>query len=128
MLIGSLPILAGLLIYFGLYGSLDELYAFILESSRGDLFNLELASGKFAWHPFLGAYLLGSPGFEIDHGSASLDKIKWPFDAGVMVLNGWAICLIIQIARKHDPLYDKIAGTAVVRVVHDQQQGDGAAH
>jgi uncharacterized RDD family membrane protein YckC len=29
---------------------------------------------------------------------------------------GWVIFLTVQIIRKRDPLYDRIAGTAVVRV------------
>jgi hypothetical protein len=33
----------------------------------------------------------------------------------VAVLFGWIIFLSVQMARKRDPLYDKIAGTAVVR-------------
>ena len=28
----------------------------------------------------------------------------------------WAIVLIIQIARKRDPYYDRMAGTAVVKI------------
>jgi hypothetical protein len=33
----------------------------------------------------------------------------------VAVLFGWIIFLSVQMARKRDPLYDRIAGTAVVR-------------
>lgn len=127
MMIGCLPILAGLLIYFGLYGSFDELYTLFLSLSRGDMFNIEAPSGKFEWHPFLGAYLLSLPGLSLGDGSPSFDKIKWLLDSGALLLNAWAIFLIIQIARKSDPLYDQIAGTAVVRVLHDHQRSDAAA-
>jgi uncharacterized RDD family membrane protein YckC len=83
MLIGVLPILAVLLIYFGPYG-LD------LE---------EIAASSF---------------------------FVWVF-IGVIVLNGWIIFLIVQIAKKRDPLYDRMAGTAVIRASHDHRQ-DNRAH
>jgi len=83
MLIGVLPALAILLIYFGPYGlDLEEI----------------AASSFFVW-VFIGA----------------------------IVLNGWIIFLIVQIAKKRDPLYDRMAGTAVIRASHDHRH-DNRAH
>jgi hypothetical protein len=127
MLIGFLPSLAVLLIYFGFYGSLDELNLLLLKLSRGDSFIVDVGSRTaFEWHPTLSAYLfnLNLPGILPGDGSPSLDQLDWLFDSADMVLKGWAIFLVVQIARKRDPLYDKMAGTAVVRALHDHQNGD----
>jgi uncharacterized RDD family membrane protein YckC len=43
----------------------------------------------------------------------------WVFIGGYIVGTGWAILLIVQVANKRDPLYDRIAGTAVLRASHD---------
>jgi len=48
-------------------------------------------------------------------GAPSLDPIDWLVDAANLVLKGWIVLLIAQIAMKPDPLYDRLAGTAVVR-------------
>ena len=45
---------------------------------------------------------------------------------GVVVAIGWIIFLIIPIANKRDPLYDRMASTAVIRASHDDRQGDRA--
>jgi len=90
----------------------------LAQSEQGDSFILDVDSRTaFEWHPTLGAYLLNLnlPGILPGDGSPSLDEIAWLFDSADMVLKGWAIFLVVQIARKRDPLYDKMAGTAVVR-------------
>jgi uncharacterized RDD family membrane protein YckC len=46
----------------------------------------------------------------------------WVFIGGYMVGTGWAILLIVQVAKKRDPLYDRMAGTAVLRASHDHRQ------
>jgi hypothetical protein len=40
------------------------------------------------------------------------------------VLFGWIIFLSAQMARKRDPLYDRIAGTAVVRASTEPGTGE----
>jgi hypothetical protein len=46
---------------------------------------------------------------------ATVNFLNWFLVAG-FVLFGWIIFLGVQIAFKRDPLYDRIAGTAVLRV------------
>ena len=120
MLIGFLPILAGLLVYFGMFGSLGEAHALIVKLSRASLFDNEVGSQIYSasravhWHPVLAAYWLELPGILQGAGAPSLDAVEWLLDAGSLVLKGWALLLAVQIARKRDPLYDRWAGTAVV--------------
>jgi hypothetical protein len=40
---------------------------------------------------------------------------KWIALAAIPAF-AWAVVILVQIASKRDPLYDKVAGTAVVRV------------
>lgn len=108
VLIGLLPTFAGLIIYFGLHGSLDQL-DMLFKLSRGDSLwtKVELGAGALQWHPIFGELL--------DLPDILLGAAPPLFGAGAMVLGGWVIFLMVQIARKRDPLYDRIAGTAVVR-------------
>ena len=66
--------------------------------------------------PMLGAALvfLGPFGPDIDELADSA-YFTWLWATGVFAI-GWGLYLSIAIIRKRDPLYDKIAGTAVVRV------------
>jgi len=92
MLIGFLPILAVLLIYFGFYGSLDELNLLLLKLSRGDSFILDVGSRTaFEWHPTWGAYLfnLNLPGILPGDGSPSLDELQWLFDSADIRIAIW---------------------------------------
>jgi hypothetical protein len=43
------------------------------------------------------------------------DFFRWFMAAGLLALV-WCLVLIVQVARKRDPYYDRLAGTAVVRV------------
>ncbi len=118
------PILAGLLAFLGLQGSLDELPALVLRLSRGGSFIIEAESGGFEWHPIFGAYLFELPGNALRDGARSLGESRWLLDLAALLLNGWPILLIVQIVTRRDPPYDEIAGTAVV---HDHQRGGRAA-
>jgi len=40
---------------------------------------------------------------------------RWYFAAGLLTA-AWQLWIAIEVARKHDPIYDRIAGTAVLRV------------
>jgi uncharacterized RDD family membrane protein YckC len=114
MLIGLLPLLAVLVIYLGLYGSPDELRMLLVKLSAGESFISEVGFQAFQWHPFWAAALRW-PGLVLGDGAPSLDQIEWLFDFPDLVLKGWIILLGVQIAMKRDPLYDRMAGTAVVR-------------
>jgi uncharacterized RDD family membrane protein YckC len=46
---------------------------------------------------------------------ADSNFFTWLRIAGIAAV-GWGIFLTVQVARKRDPLYDRIAGTAVVRI------------
>lgn len=54
----------------------------------------------------------------ISEGSADAmftgDFFRWFMYAGLLAAL-WSLLLIIQVARKRDPIYDRLAGTAVVR-------------
>lgn len=43
------------------------------------------------------------------------DFFRWFMYAGLLGVL-WVVVLIFQIATKKDPIYDRLAGTAVVRV------------
>jgi uncharacterized RDD family membrane protein YckC len=58
-------------------------------------------------------------GADLEEFAAS-NIYRWLLITGAVAL-GWILFLNVQIIRKRDPLYDKIAGTAVVRVVMNQQ-------
>jgi hypothetical protein len=38
------------------------------------------------------------------------------FSLAAILAVAWLVWIIVQVARKLDPIYDKIAGTAVLRV------------
>jgi uncharacterized RDD family membrane protein YckC len=69
-------------------------------------------------------YYLALYGSDVDKIAAS-SFLVWLFIT-FMVLLGWLIFLSVQIATKRDPLYDRMAGTAVVRLLRDRHQGDHA--
>ena len=62
------------------------------------------------------AYLYGADLEEISASSI----FTWLGITGAAAF-GWVIFLTVQIIRKRDPLYDRIAGTAVVRVAMSQR-------
>jgi RDD family len=53
---------------------------------------------------------------------AETDFFTWFIPAGLLAF-GWLVFVSVQIAMKRDPLYDSIAGTAVVRAV-GSREGD----
>jgi uncharacterized RDD family membrane protein YckC len=58
-------------------------------------------------------YFLGSVGDAADKLAAS-NFLMWSFVAAAPAIIVYVFC-VVQVARKRDPLYDRIAGTAVVR-------------
>jgi hypothetical protein len=114
MLVGALPMLAFLMIYVGLFGSLDELNLIFLKLTRGDAAILEVGSRTaFEWRPTFGSYWLTLPTHLLS-GAPAFNDFDWLLDVADLVLKGWAVFLVVQIARKRDPAYDRIASTAVV--------------
>jgi uncharacterized RDD family membrane protein YckC len=54
---------------------------------------------------------------------AASNIFTWLWITGAAAF-GWVIFLTVQIIRKRDPLYDRIAGTAVVRVARNHYGSD----
>lgn len=127
MLLGLIPALAGLLVYFGLFGSLDEVYVLLGKLSSWTFFSVRLESSVFQWHPIFG-YLLDLPGLLRGSDAASSAAIDWLYESGDLAFKAWAIYLAVQIAKRRDPVYDRMTGTAVVQVVRDLHRVDGVAH
>lgn len=115
MLIGALPIIAVLLVYFGLLAAPGEFATWLVKLGWQDALFDELKSNALRWHPFLSSYLLDLPDMLLRNDGLVLGKIEWLFDVATLMLNGWIIYLIVQIVRRRDPVYDRIAGTSVVR-------------
>jgi uncharacterized RDD family membrane protein YckC len=115
MLIGCLPIVAVLLVYFGLYAAPDALSTWLVQLGRQDALFDELKSNALQWQPFLSSYLVDLPGMLLRDSAVALGNIEWLFDIAALALKGWIIFLIVQIVRRRDPVYDSIAGTSVVR-------------
>jgi uncharacterized RDD family membrane protein YckC len=67
----------------------------------------------------------GPYGPDIEEIAAS-NIFTWVWIAGAAEL-GWIIFLSVQIIRKRDPLYDRMAGTAVVCVATDRHGRDAGA-
>jgi uncharacterized RDD family membrane protein YckC len=112
MLIGLVPLLGVALIYFGLNGSLGEFVASLV--SPGQRIELVGAHGPHAihWRPLFVDYLAGLR----DRLPDVPDAVGWLLDIVDALSIGWLIFLAVEIARKRDPLYDRLAGTAVLRL------------
>ena len=111
MLIGFVPLLVGLVIYAAWGGPPegpmpgDGLYQRVLELSSGTAYS---EGTRNNWNPAVATYPLGLLGLLRDG-----DWLSEVANAAMLV---WIVVLIAQAAMKRDPLYDRIAGTAVVRV------------
>src|SRR5262249_46472773 len=57
---------------------------------------------------------------------AASNIFTWLWITGAVAF-GWFIFLNVQIIRKRDPLYDRIAGTAVVRIAMNHHGSDAGA-
>jgi len=115
MLIGALPLAIFLLIYFGLLAAPDEFATWLVKLGRQDAILDELKWNALQWQPFLSSYLFDLSGTLLRDNSVSLGIVDGLFDAAILALYGWIIYLIVQIVRRRDPAYDRIAGTSVVR-------------
>jgi hypothetical protein len=110
MLIGLLPALVILFVFIAIYGSRDDLHTLLASLSGWEPFMSEGGSRTIQWHP----YLNNVPWALLADAPSSLGKNEWLFDATTVLFNVWIIFLAVQIATKRDPLYDKMAGTAVL--------------
>jgi hypothetical protein len=63
-------------------------------------------------------------GGDVDDTAAG-SLFAWVQMAAIAAAFGWMVWQIVQVARKRDPVYDKIAGTAVVRVASDARANSG---
>jgi len=68
--------------------------------------------------PLLAVAIVFAFGYGLDFEAAMESHVfTWLRLAGILTL-GWFVFISVQIVRKRDPLYDSVAGTAVVRVIH----------
>jgi uncharacterized RDD family membrane protein YckC len=63
-------------------------------------------------------WIFFAPSYSRFDESVSSRLYDFVFSAGVLVLLAWITFVNVQIARKRDPLYDRMAGTAVVRAAN----------
>jgi uncharacterized RDD family membrane protein YckC len=115
MLIGVLPLIAVLLVYFALYAAPGELTTSLAKLGRQNALFNELKSTAFQWQPFLSSYLFDLSGTLLRDDAVSLGIVDWLYEIADLALKAWVIYLIVQIVRGRDPVYDRIAGTSVVR-------------
>jgi uncharacterized RDD family membrane protein YckC len=120
MLIGLLPALIILFVYVGLYGSPDGRHMLFASLSGWEPLMSESGSRTIQWHP----YLNNVPWALLADAPSSLGENEWLFDCAAILFNVWVIFLAVQIARKRDPLYDSMAGTAVLRELDGASQDD----
>lgn len=115
MLIGALPLAAFLLIYFGLLAAPDEFATWLAKLGRQDAILDELKWHALQWQPFLSSYLFNLSGTLLRDDSVSLGIVDLLYELVDLALKAWMIYLILQIVGRRDPVYDRIAGTRVVR-------------
>jgi uncharacterized RDD family membrane protein YckC len=98
--------------------------------------------GGVAWHQITIRYLAMLVGFVpglavmliffVAHGDANPEAVAandlfaWIGTIGILYL-GWIAFLCVPVIRKRDPLYDRMAGTAVVRVLRHRHESGPAA-
>jgi hypothetical protein len=65
--------------------------------------------------PMIAFLLIALFGYDADAGSIDASSIFRWFPLTAIPALGWMIWIVVQMARKHDPIYDQIAGTAVIK-------------
>jgi hypothetical protein len=117
MLIGFLPLLVILIVDLGIYGSPDDLREFLASLSAWETFMSDGASWRIQWRP----YLLDLPERLLGPTTSWPGDDEWPCAVAVILANLWMIFLAVQVALKRDPVYDRLAGTAVLRELSDSR-------
>lgn len=82
---------------------------------RQDALFDELKWNALQWQPFLSSSLIDLSGTLLRDDSVSLGIVDWLYEIADVLLKVWVVYLIVQIVRRRDPVYDRIAGTRVVR-------------
>ena len=111
MLIGFLPLLAVLVVSLRSYGSPADLRTFLASVSGWDPLMSDGGSWRVQWNP----YLLNLPEHLLGPATSWPGDDGWPSGVAVILADLWIIVLAVQIAMKRDPVYDRVAGTAVLR-------------
>ena len=65
--------------------------------------------------PMIAFFLVWLFGYGADAGAIDASGIFRWFPLAAIPAFGWMIWIVVQMARKHDPIYDQIAGTAVIK-------------
>jgi len=110
MAIGFVPVLLACLIDLALYGSPAAAWLLLHDLSLAAVANPDGGAGStFHWSP---AWFILSLRPESTPAS---DRPDWLFDLADLIQRGWVVFLFVQVFRELDPLYDMLAGTAVLR-------------